>query len=166
MRAKETRGVAEYLAVFVLLGVVVGGSGLVYAAATRIAASSVSPNIDVLGGSMRAAGYFATETLTVYNRGASPVSSFSVATTEIPEGAEYCVSLVSPENMSALSTTCPTLSPDPSMVRVLRSIPPGGAVLVELFIRGASFAPGSWLSVTVVSSDGAEGTAGIQVVPA
>lgn len=166
MRPRKRPGVSEYLAVFILAGVAVGGSVLVYSAATRMAGSSRGPGISVLDGTVRAGEYFTTESLTVYNGGTSPVTSFSISTQQVPTGARYCATLLSPGNLSTLSTTCPALAPDPSVVAVSRPLAPGGSVTVELFINGASFTPGTWLSVTVAASSGAEGTEEVEVVPA
>lgn len=141
-------------------------SALVFTAASGYGASAQSPEVSIVDPSIRMAGYFATESLTVYNDGPGPISSFTVSTYPVPAAASYCLTLSDPRGTNPLVDTCPSMSFGAASIVVSRTLPSGGALLLEVYIEGGSFAPGGTASVSVTSSSGAAQTAEVQVVQA
>lgn len=156
---------SEYLATFILIGVASGGSALVFAAVSGYGPSVQSPGVSIVAPSIRTAGDFDTESLMVYNDGPTAISSFTVSTYPVPAASSYCLTLTDPRRMVLLEDTCPSMSSGSASILVPRSVPSGGALLVEIYLSGGSFAAGSTATVSVASSSGAAQTAQVQVVP-
>lgn len=157
---------SDYLATFILIAVAVAGSALVYGAASSLASSAGGPSVAVYDGTVRQGAYFATESLAVSNLGRSSFSNFTITTLPGPAGGAYCYSLVDPKSLDPEGTTCPEMVPGPGTVEVPYPLPPGGSVLVDIYVTGGTFTVGAGLQATVTTSTGAEGTTGLQVVPA
>ncbi len=166
MEPRERRAVSSYLEAFVLIGVAVGGSGIVLQAASTYSAAVQGPSISVTGATIRQGAYLALESLTVYNTGQIPLNSFEVSTQKVLSSASYCYSLLDPIAQNVISSTCPSMSLNPSLVTFSSSVAPGGALLVELTVMGSAFALGTSCLVTVTTSAGAQQSMNVQVVPA
>ena len=160
------RGVSDYLATFVLIGVAAGGSVLVYGAATSLASSAGGPSVGLFGGSVMQGAYFATETIGVSNSGDSPITDFTISTPQGPQGAEYCYVLLDPGSLAREGGSCPSMASGPGSVSIQYSLQPGASLLVEILVAGEGFTLGSTLQVTVTASSGGGATAALQVVPA
>jgi hypothetical protein len=162
----ERSAVAGYLEVFILIGVAVAGTAVVFGAAQKYSATLEGPSISISEASIRQGTYVALETLAVYNSGEVPASSFYVSTPQAPSSASYCYAVLNPATMIPVASTCPSMSANPTSVEIPCSLPPGGALLVEIAIAGADFAVGSSSAVTVTTSAGAQATVSVQPVPA
>lgn len=158
-------GVSAYLEVFLLIGVATAGSGIVFGAAAGFFGSLGSPTLSIAAVSIRQGPYAAVESVTVVGSGQGSLGNLVITTSGVPSSSTFCYSILDPVSRSALSSTCPTLQPNPGTLSVS---PPSGAgisVLVELVIVGNIFTPGSSHLVTVTSSGGAQQSSAAQVVP-
>lgn len=122
--------------------------------------------MSIVSPSVRAGEDFATESLTVFNDGTVPLTSFALTTTPAQPTATYCLSLTDPGGSGTLATSCPSMAEGAGTVTVSRTVAPGKGVVVELLIRGASFAVGGEVTITVAASSGAAQTVLVRVVPA
>lgn len=157
---------AAYLEVFVLIGVAAAGSVVVLAAGLGSLASYRGASVAVTEGSIRQGAYLAVETVLVQNTGDSPITSFDLSTTGVSGGASYCYALDDPVSQAALLTTCPAMAAGPGEVRVSETILPGKGAVVELFVTGRAFSPGSVSTVSVTTSAGSQGTLTVEALPA
>lgn len=151
---------------FILVGIAVGGSGLVFGAAAALLGSGPSPSLSIVSASIRQGPYSAVERVTVADAGTASLGSFVITTSQAPASANYCYSVESPSSGALLYSSCPTASADPGTVALSTRIPPGGSLTVELVVTGGAFAIGSDHLVSVTTSSGAGATADAQVVPA
>ncbi len=165
-RADQRAGVSGYLEVFLLIGVAVGGTGLVFGAVSTYSSQLQGPSVSVSGATARQGIYMALETLTVYNSGDVPFSSFTISTSGVSDSASYCYTLLNPTTRTVVYSSCAALLANPASVVVSSALQPGNGLLVEITVTGAAFAVGSGIAVTVTSSSGAQATVGVQVVPA
>jgi hypothetical protein len=152
--------------VFILVGIAVGGSGVVFGAATALLGGAPGPSVSIVSASIRQGPYSAVESVTVADAGTAPLGPFVISTSQAPGAGVYCYSVEDPSSRALLSSTCPATSADPGEVAVPASVPAGGSLLVELVITGGSFALGSDHQVSVTTSSGAGAAADVQVDPA
>ena len=158
--------VSSYVETFVLIGVVVGGSGLVLAAAVAFTSSAQGPSISVGAASIRQGAYLAVERLAVYDTGRTPVSGFTVSTLGVSGSSLYCFTLTVPPGTAVVATDCPPTNPGPGSVQISRTVPSGGALLVEITLAGQAFVEGSTAEIIVTTQDGAQISVGLQVIGA
>jgi hypothetical protein len=158
--------VSGYLEVFVLVGVAMAATALVFGAMSAYASSLQGASVTLSSASIRQGTYVAFETLTVYNSGSVTSSALTVTTTSAPSSASYCYTLVDPATMATLSSSCPSGSANPGSVAISWQIVPGKGLLIGLTITGGAFAIGSSSLVTVTTSAGSQATLSVQVVPA
>ncbi len=166
MRAEPKPGVSGYLEAFILIGVALGGSGIVFGAATRIASSMQGASVTVSDAGIVQGTHFAFEKLTVSNTGQVPITSFTVSTLAAPTSASYCYTLTNPATLQVVSTSCPVMTANPRTVTIFCTVPPGGVLLVTLQLVGSVFAVGSSSQVIVLASAGSSAAAEAQVLPA
>lgn len=166
MRPSRRRAVAGYIEVFVLVGVALGGSAVVYGATSVYGSSLRSAAVSIVSASVSQGSYLAVERIALFNDGQVTSASMTISTPQAPQAATYCYSVASPSTMAVISSTCPSSTPDPRSVTIAYALPPGGSVLVEVFVQGARFNIGSSLIVIVTTSSGAQDSAGVQVLPA
>lgn len=166
MRPRPRAAVASYLEVFVLIALAIGGSAVVFGAALGTATSARGGGVSLAGATIRQGDRIALESLAVYNVGDAPFAWFVVSTGGVPAAASYCYTLYDPAGRTVLSSTCPAVESDPASVNVSARLDPGRGVLVELTIVGPPLALGSVSTLTVTTSDGAQGSLDVEVVPA
>ncbi|MDG7010990.1 MAG: hypothetical protein JRN57_02600 [Nitrososphaerota archaeon] len=164
MGPRGKRGVSGYLEVFILIGVAVGGSGLVFGAAARYVGSGAGPSVSIVSATIRQGPYSAVESVTVSDTGTEPLGSLVITTSPAPPSAPYCYSVETPESGALISEACISQG-DPGSVLVLAGARSGGSVLLELVITGAAFAVGSDHQVSVTAAGGAQASTDVQVVP-
>lgn len=156
---------AAYLEAFILVGVAIGGSALVFGSAMGLV-SQHGPGISVTDAAIRQGGQFALESLLVSDTGDTPLGSFVVSTGGVSAGASYCYTLYDPLTRSVVSSTCPVMAAGPGSVKVSAAVPPGRAVLLVMTLAGEAFQPGSVSRLTVTASGGAQQGLDVEVVPA
>ncbi|MDG6986054.1 MAG: hypothetical protein JRM73_04830 [Nitrososphaerota archaeon] len=155
-----------YLEVFILIGVAIGGSAVVYGAASRYVGALSGPSVTVAAASIRQGSYSAVESVTVDGSADGQAGTLVISTSGAPTAASYCYSVMDPYTGAVSTSTCPSMSSDPATVSI--PVPAQGwtGVLVQLIVTGGGFALGSGHLVTVTASEGAQATAEVQVVPA
>jgi hypothetical protein len=166
LEPRRRGGVSDYLATFILIGVAMAGSGIVYSATSAYSASARGPAVSLIDGGISQGSYSAVEKVGVFNPSTVDITSFILSTVGGPGTASYCYSLFDPENMTAVSSTCPAMVLGLGAVDVTYPLLPGEGVLVEIMVTGGSFTVGSSCTLTVTASSGAEQTLAVQVVPA
>ena len=166
MRASKRPGASTYIEVFVLVGIVIGGSGIVLDAALGYTRTMSGPAVTIVGASVRQGAYLASEELAIINSGDGSAASFALVTTGVAPSALYCYSLYNLGTKSLLFSSCPATSQNPGSVPVSYALAPGQSVLVEITVMGEAFTVGSSCQVTVTASSGAQQSVGVQVAPA
>lgn len=155
-----------YLEVFILIGVALGGTGLVFGAATQLLGSASGSSVAIVSASIRQGAHSAVESIAVADTGTRPLGDLTITTSEAPAPSRYCFSAEDLARGVLLSSTCPAAAGDPGRVEVQADVGPGGSVLVELVITGGAFTLGSEHLIAVTASGGAQSGAYVQVVPA
>jgi hypothetical protein len=158
--------VSTYLEVFLLIGLVIGGSAVVLAAGLPTMGSARGPAVSLADATIRQGEHVATVSVLVYNTGSTPFGSFVLSTEGVSAASSYCYALYEPQEGSSVFTTCPRLALDPTSVTVSTYLNPGKGVLMQLTVLGAPFSPGTISSVTVTTSSGAQQSVDVEVVPA
>lgn len=166
MRARSREAVSNYLSTFLLIGVAVGGTGIVIGATSNYTSALGGASVSVAGAGIMQGAYMAVERLTVFNSGGVPEGEFTISTPGAPASASYCYTLTDPKTMAKVTSTCPAMSINPSVVAISDPLPPGGAVLVDLTIGGNLFSIGTGEPIMVTSSTGAQQSLSVQVAPA
>ena len=164
MARRSRTAVSTYIEVFILMAVVLGGSGLVYAAAMGLAYSSQSgASVQVTGATIRQGEAVAVETVTIANTGAVPVSSMTLETAGTSSSASFFLSLLNPSTGSTISSGCGA-GANSASVPMCFALPPGQSVIATLTIETQLFAVGARYTVIVSASPPAE--AAVQVLAA
>jgi hypothetical protein len=158
--------VAGYLEAFILVGVAMGASALVYSASVSYLAGASGPSVGISSASIVQGSASAVERVTVANAGGSPLTGFGLDTEGAPPGATYCYYLQDPATGARLTSKCPGALVEPGAAEFTATVPPGASLTVVLVIAGAGFVVGSAHQVSVVSSNGAGAVAEVRVVPA
>jgi hypothetical protein len=161
--AEPRGGVSAYLEAFVLIGVAMGGSGLVYAAASAYSSSEQGPSDSVAGASIVQGAYFAVERVTVFNTGPTPIASITLSTEPVSSSAGYCYALLAPTTMTQISSTCPPSGSDPERIAVAYTLASGKGVLIEVTVSGNAFSIGAAEAVTATTSAGPQASLTVQV---
>ena len=144
-----------FVATFILIGIAVGGSGIVYSAAAGLTKAEGGPGITLSAPSIRQGSFAAVVAVTVTNTGTSGVSSVYFTLSGVQASATFCYSLLNPATRSILADTCPTMAANPGAVSVSTSLQPGGSVLFQMTVPGVQFSPGATYLMSVASSAGA-----------
>jgi hypothetical protein len=158
--------VSTYLEVFILIGLAIGGSGIVFEAGLNDTASARGPAVSMSDATIRQGEHVSIESAAIYNTGGAPFSSFVMTTGGVSAAASYCYTLYDPQDGTTLLTTCPGLAADPASVEVVTDLSPGRGVVVELTITGAPFSLGAVTVVTITTSSGAQQSMDVEVLPA
>lgn len=164
--APRRSAVSNFLEVFILIGVAVGGSGLMLGAVSGYFGSFDGPSLSLTGASIRQGSFAAVESITVFDSGQAPMQSFVVTTEPAPGSGSYCYSLLDPATRGLIASTCPTMRAGPGSVNVSSPVAPGKGVTVELIVMGGGFAVGSSYAITVTGSTGSQEAVSAQAVPA
>ena len=160
------RGVSGYLEAFVLIGIVIGGSGMVLDTALKYSSFSQGQSISIVSANIKQGRFLATESVVVADIGETSFSSLTLSTIPTPSGATYCYSLLNPVSMAVIQTTCPTMAYNPSLVPIESGLAPGGSVLIELVLWGQAFTPGASCTITAIAHEGAQQSSVVEVLPA
>ena len=158
------RGASVYVETFILIGIAVGGSAIVYSAMGGYASSAGGPSVAVSGALLRQGSSTATERLLVTNTGTTPFTSFTVVTARISSTPSYCITLQSSSggSMGFASPPLPcgsgtTANPGSITLSPSNTIPPGQSVILTLVIYSSSeFSIGRGYTITVATSGGAQ----------
>jgi len=166
LRHRRRIAASAYLEAFVLIGIAAGGCVAVLTDMLPYASVIQGPAVAVEDAAIRQGAYVALERLTVVNSGQTPVSSFTVSTSQASPSAVYCYALYDLATGMRVVCTCPGTASDPATVTIPYSLPSGGAVGVVITIMGAAFTIGVQCMLTVTTSTGAQQTVGVQVASA
>ncbi|MDE1853620.1 MAG: hypothetical protein KGI38_07725 [Thaumarchaeota archaeon] len=164
--AHRRMGVSNFLEVFILIGVAVGGSGLVLGAVSGYFGSFYGTSLSLTGATIRQGSFTAVESITVFDSGQVPMQSFVVSTEPAPSSGSYCYSLLDPATRGLVASTCPTMRAGPGSVSVSSPLAPGKGIVVELIVMGGGFTVGSSYAITVTASTGSQEVVSVQAVPA
>jgi len=163
---RRRSGVSAYVEAFVLIGIAAGGSAVVLGAALPYASSVGGQSVAVQDASIHQGSYLAIERLTVVNLGQTPISSFVVSTSRVPDSASYCYAVYGPSIGAQPVGTCPAMATNPSSVTIGYPVQAGGATGVVITIFGTVFGIGSTCTITVTTASGTQQTVGVLVTPA
>jgi hypothetical protein len=166
LRAEPREGLSGYLQAFMLIGVAIGASTLLFGAALSYTASIGGPSVAVEDASIRQGAYVALEAVTVVNSGPTAPSSFTVSTSGVSPSSTYCYTLVNPGTRVQISTTCPGASTGAGAVTVPFALPSGASLTVVISLTGSAFSVGETCGITVTTSAGGQDSTGAQVAPA
>ncbi len=166
MEPRARAAVSTYLELFILIGVVVGGSVLVYATTTRYMPVAQGPGVTVSQASIRQGLNQAVERMIIANTGTVSFSSFTITTVGIVN-AQFYVTLV---NVATSSSVTPSLASgttgDNSITETV-TISPGQSTLATVTVVSASeFTVGARYSILVGASAGTQEQIFAVVVPA
>lgn len=165
MEPRSRSGVSTYLELFLLIGVATGGSALVYATAGSYAAAPQGPAISVSAATIRQGSEVAVERITVANTGSVSFSSLTVSTPSLPTSTTYCYSVST--SAAPPTSTCPTMSANPSPITIAAIVTPGGTATVQLTMVGGNvFTEGSAYAVVVTASNSAQVSLRVVALPA
>jgi hypothetical protein len=153
LRHRAPRAFSSYLATFLLVGVAVGGSGVVYEASLGYAGGQ-SAGIRLQGASIRQGAGAAVLTVEAFNLGQAPITWLVFGLVGVPSSASFCYSLSDTATRATLADNCPTFTVNPTTVTIPQTIAPGGGVLVELTILGSPFVVGNGYLVSLTASSG------------
>jgi hypothetical protein len=159
------RAVSNFLEVFILIGVALGGSAIVLGVGLSYT-SLANASFSITGLSIRQGSYSTIETLSILDSGETQLGPFTVTTQDAPITSTYCYSTLNPSSRATISSTCPTMTEDPGSLKIAATISPGQGIVLELVILGEGFVLGTSHMVTVTASAGVQQGAEVQVVPA
>jgi hypothetical protein len=153
----QRHGVSTYIETFILIGIAVGGSAIVYSALGGYATSAGGPSVAVPNIILSQGSGAAVEKLVIANSGTASFSSFTISTTGVSSSLQYCAVLSDatgrPLGFSSPPPACGSgTATNPSYVSINPSsaIPPGQTVILSLVVLSSGeFAVGSSYSVTV-----------------
>ena len=161
-----SRAASTYIETFILIGIAVGGSGIVFGAMGKFSASTQGPGVALSGATIRQGQYLAVLSLTLFNTGQSSITSVTLTTSGVLGPSSYCYSLLNPVTREVISGTCPTMASYSGSLPLTVTIPAGGGVLAELTLVGTPFTVGTSYLVSVITSAGAAESQSVQAVPA
>src|SRR5271157_2045385 len=102
--------VSTYLEVFVLIGIAIGGSALVYATTTKYQSVAQGAGVTVSQASIRQGLNQAVERLVVANTGTVTFSSFTISTVGTAGGISNAQFYVTLTNVATSSSITPSLT--------------------------------------------------------
>jgi hypothetical protein len=160
------RGVAGYLEVFLLIGVVVLGSAAVFAAVRTMASDGGGPAIALSDLSIAQGRWGAVERFVVANVGTGEVPYLLVSTSGVAPGIVFCYSVSDALTGEPLVSSCPGTSVYSQPARLEAAFGPGASVVAQLTFYGAAFPPGGRCDLVVNAADGAQASlSGLVVQP-
>jgi len=136
------KGIATYLQTFVLIGVALGGSIIAFREVSAYANSSGGPAIQVWSASITQGAGVVIERLTVSDTGSTEFPYVIVLNPDLAAGASYCYTLASTSGM-AEGGTCPSMSTDPTSIRVGANLTSGGTLVVSIILEGSTVSQGT-----------------------
>jgi hypothetical protein len=162
-------GVSTYIETFILIGIAIGGSAIVYSAMGGYAASAGGPSVAVSNVALSQSSDVAVEKVTISNAGTTSFAWFTVRTAGVSSSLSYCAELSDstgkPIGFSSPPPACGSgtaTNPGSITITPTTAIPPGQAVILTVVVSYPSeFTIGASYSVTVSTSAGA-----LQVVAA
>ena len=164
MARRARTAVSTYIEVFILMAVVLGGSGLVYAAAMGLAYSSQSgAAVQITGAAIQQGEAVAVETVTVANTGTVSISSMTLETAGTSSSASFFLSLLNPSTDSTISSGCGA-GANSAFVPTCFALPAGQSFIVTLTVEAQLFTVGARYTLIVSASPPAE--AAVQVLAA
>jgi hypothetical protein len=169
LEPRRRAAISTYLEVFILIGVAVGGSALVYAVTNKYQPVAQGPGIITSQVSIRQGANQAIERLLVGNVGTVTFNSFTVSTTGSAGGIADAQFYVTLTNVAAGASITPSPASGTTGDRVITetaTIAPGQSVLATITIVSANeFTVGQSYSI-VVSLSGAQVSSQVVVAPA
>jgi len=163
-RLRRRAGVSAFIEAFILISVVIVGSGIVYSAVTQYEQASAGPAISATDATIRQGANQAVERVLLTNTGTVTLNSLTLTNVGVSTGATYCLSLLNPLTRTTISSSCPAGS-NPSVITVPTSLGPGQAVIVSVTVYGSVFALGGAYTV-IASSGGAQVSLQLTSTPA
>ncbi len=157
---------AVFLEVFILIGVALLGSALVYAAVSKYASATEGAGVSVSDLTVSQGSGVAFERLVVSNTGTAPAPEMLVETSGLAQGVGLCYSVSTAGALELLASTCPSFAAMPATVTVPVPLSPGQSVVVEFTIEGEAFRVGSQCQVVVSTANGAQASLIAEVLPA
>jgi len=138
----------------------------VFAASEGYYTAAQSSGVSLVDAKLRQGSGGAVESVTVYNDGSLALSSFTLVTAGIPNSASYCYSLLNPTTQMTITSTCPTMSTNPTAITFAAYVPPDSSVTALLILSGQVFAIGSTYELVVSAPTGAQQSVRIIALPA
>lgn len=167
---RKRKAVSTYIEVFILIGIVVAGTAIVFSAVTKYEPVSQGASIGLSDASIRQGSNQAVERMVIANTGTVAFSSFTISTVGTAAGipnAQFYVTLTNVATSSSITPSPASGTTGDSSITESATISPGQSVLVAVTIVGASeFTIGQSYSVTVSTSPAAQATVSVAAVQA
>ncbi|MGP8125827.1 MAG: hypothetical protein ACLQEQ_08215 [Nitrososphaerales archaeon] len=170
MQLRERRAVSTFIEVFILIGIVIAGTAIVFAAVTKYEPVSQGASLGISDASIKQGSNQAIVRMVVANTGTVSLSSFTISTVGTSAGianAQFYVTLINVATSSTITPSQASGTTGDSAITETATISPGQSVLATITIIGAiEFAIGQSYSVTVSTSPAAQATIQVAAVPA
>ena len=170
MEPRERKAVSTFLELFILIGVVIVGTAIVFSAVTRYESASQGPSIAVSDASIRQGSNAAVEKMVIANTGTVSFSSFTVSTSLGSAGiasSQFYITLTNPATGASVTASPASGTTGDSSITETVTISPGQSVLASITIVSASeFTIGARYSILVSASAGTQQQVFAVAVPA
>ncbi len=153
-----------YIETFILIGIAVGGSAIVYSAMGGYASSAGGPSVAISDAVLWQGSSTAIERMVVTNTGTTSFASFTVVTARVSSTPSYCITLQSSSGMPVSFASPPSLcgsgttgNPGSVTLSPSNAIPPGQSVILTLVIYSSNeVSIGTGYTITLATSGGAQ----------
>ncbi len=162
----KRRGVSVYLEVFILVGVALLGSAMVFAAVSKYVPVTGGAAVSISDFAIRQGSGAALERMVISDVGTAQIPGLVVTTSGIGTGAAFCYSASNAATSVAIAATCPKTVAMPAAVSLGLTLLPGESVVLAFTVEGGAFVLGSTSDVVVTATNGAQAAASATVVPA
>lgn len=170
LQLRERRAVSTFLEVFILIGIVIAGTAIVFAAVTKYEPVSQGASVGVSDASIRQGSNQAVMRVVIANTGTVSFSSFTISTVGTSAGianAQFYVALINVATSSTVTPSPASGTTGDSAITETATISPGQSVLATITIVGGSeFTIGQSYSVTISTLPAAQATVQVAAVPA
>ena len=162
--------VSTYLEVFILIGVAIGGSALVYATTTKYQPVAQGPGVTVSQASIRQGSNQAVERMVMANTGTFSFSSFTISTVGTTGGipnAQFYVTLTDVATSASITPSPASGTTGDSSVTETVTSSPGQSILASItIVSGSEFTIGQSYTVIVSTSGAAQASIQVVAIPA
>jgi len=160
------KAVSTYIEVFILIGVAMAGSALVYAAIINYQLAVQGPEITISQASIRQGVNEAIERIVIANTGTVTLNSFTISTAGTSGGipnAQFYVALTNVATGASITPSPGSGNTGDNSITETAAISPGQSILVSItFVSSSEFTIGQ--TYTVIIDAPGSALASIQVV--
>ncbi len=166
MEPRVRSAVSTYLEVFILIGVAVGGSGLVYAATAEFRPAVQGGVVNLSQASIRQGANQAVERMVVSNTGTVSFTSITISTVGIPN-AQFYVALANLATGTAVAPSLASGNTGDSSITESVTLAPGQSILASIIVVSTNeFTVGQSYTIIVGASGAAQASMQVAATPA